>query len=42
MDSYIDVPTAPNAKEARRTEAIKLYGPDAFEGMRRAGALTDS
>ncbi|QPM92183.1 type I methionyl aminopeptidase [Pseudooceanicola algae] len=40
MDSYIDVPVAPRAQDARRTGAIKLYGPDAFEGMRRAGALT--
>lgn len=40
MDGYIDVPVAPPAKEARRTERIKLYGPDAFAGMRRAGALT--
>lgn len=40
MDSYIDVPVAPPAIDARRTESIKLYGRDAFEGMRRAGALT--
>lgn len=40
MDSYINVPVAPAAKNARRTESIKLYGPDAFGGMRRAGALT--
>ncbi len=40
MNGYIDVPVAPKAQDARRTEAIKLYGPDAFEGMRRAGALT--
>lgn len=40
MDSYINVPVAPAAKDARRTERIKLYGPDAFEGMRRAGTLT--
>lgn len=40
MDSYINVPVAPKAQDARRTEAIKLYGRDAFEGMRRAGALT--
>lgn len=40
MNTYIDVPIAPKAQNARRTEAIKLYGPDAFEGMRRAGALT--
>ncbi|MFQ1702091.1 type I methionyl aminopeptidase [Loktanella agnita] len=40
MVSYIDVPVAPKAQEARRTESIKLYGPDAFAGMRRAGALT--
>jgi methionyl aminopeptidase len=40
MDSYLDVPVAPPASQAQRTEGIKLYGPDAFEGMRRAGALT--
>jgi methionyl aminopeptidase len=40
MDSYINAPVAPKAQNARRTESIKLYGPDAFEGMRRAGALT--
>ena len=40
MDSYINVPVAPKAQDARRTESIKLYGSDAFEGMRRAGALT--
>ncbi|MFY0647661.1 type I methionyl aminopeptidase [Sulfitobacter geojensis] len=40
MDSYINVPVAPATKNARRTESIKLYGPDAFDGMRRAGALT--
>jgi methionyl aminopeptidase len=40
MNTYIDVPIAPPAQQARRTESIKLYGPDAFEGMRRAGRLT--
>ncbi|UOA33693.1 Methionine aminopeptidase (plasmid) [Sulfitobacter sp. DSM 110093] len=40
MKGYIDVPVAPKAQDARRTEAVKLYGPDAFEGMRHAGALT--
>lgn len=40
MNTYIEVPIAPAPKDARRTVAIKLYGPDAFEGMRRAGALT--
>ncbi|KIN72572.1 type I methionyl aminopeptidase [Sulfitobacter guttiformis] len=42
MDRYecIDILTAPEAEHARRTESIKLYGPDAFEGMRRAGELT--
>ncbi len=40
MDSYVNVPVAPKAHQARRTDSIKLYGPDAFEGMRRAGALT--
>ena len=39
MDSYIDVFAAPKAEQARRTESIKLYGPDAFKGMRRAGVL---
>ncbi|MBW4976150.1 type I methionyl aminopeptidase [Roseovarius mucosus] len=36
----MNVPVAPPAQSARRTERIKLYGPDAFAGMRRAGALT--
>ncbi|KIN70174.1 Methionine aminopeptidase [Sulfitobacter noctilucicola] len=40
MNSYINVPLAPAAKNARRSASIKLYGPDAFEGMRRAGSLT--
>ncbi|WP_375554049.1 type I methionyl aminopeptidase [Roseovarius mucosus] len=40
MATYINVPVAPPAQSARRTERIKLYGPDAFAGMRRAGALT--
>lgn len=40
MDTYIDMSTVKPAGEARRTESIKLYGPEAFEGMRRAGALT--
>lgn len=40
MAAYIDIPIAPPAGVAKRTERIKLYGPDAFEGMRRAGALT--
>ncbi|ETX28651.1 type I methionyl aminopeptidase [Roseivivax isoporae] len=40
MDRYIDVSVAPPAHSARRTESIKLYGEDAFAGMRRAGALT--
>lgn len=40
MDSYINVPVAPPARDARRTESVKLYGSDAFEGMRIAGALT--
>ncbi|MBD3624413.1 MAG: type I methionyl aminopeptidase [Rhodobacteraceae bacterium] len=40
MGNYVDVPVAPKAQSARRTEAIKLYGPDAFEGMRSAGSLT--
>ena len=40
VDTYLDVPVAPPAGQARRTGRIKLYGPDAFAGMRRAGALT--
>jgi methionyl aminopeptidase len=36
MTTYIDVtPDTPR----RRTNAIKLYGPDAFEGMRIAGRI---
>jgi methionyl aminopeptidase len=40
LGSYIDVPVAPPAHTARRTDSIKLYGLDAFEGMRRVGAMT--
>lgn len=40
MNSYINKPVAPKAYNARRTEAIKLYGLDAYKGLRRAGALT--
>ena len=40
MDSYVDIPLAPPAGEAHNTGQIKLYGADAFEGMRRAGRLT--
>jgi methionyl aminopeptidase len=40
MDGYIDAPIALLPDRMRRTERIKLYGPDAFEGMRRAGAFT--
>lgn len=35
MVTYVDAATAP----ARNTGAIRLYGPDGFEGMRRAGRL---
>ncbi|MEJ1161079.1 type I methionyl aminopeptidase [Prosthecomicrobium sp. N25] len=35
MVTYIDAATAP----PRNTGAIRLYGPDGFEGMRRAGQL---
>lgn len=34
--NYVDASIAP----ARNTGEIKLYGPEAFEGMRRAGRLT--
>lgn len=37
MDSYVNV-TA-DSPAATRTGAIKLHGPDGFEGMRRAGRL---
>ena len=37
MDSYVNV-TA-DSPVATRTGAIKLHGPDGFEGMRRAGRL---
>jgi len=36
MTQYVAAATA----EARRTGAIKLYGPEGFEGMRRAGRIT--
>jgi len=37
MDSYVQVTTESPA--ISRTGAIKLHGPDGFEGMRRAGRL---
>lgn len=40
LDTYIYVADTPKDRNVRRTESIKLYGPEAFEGMRRAGALT--
>ncbi len=40
MPGYIDVPIAPPPHLVRRTEQIKLYGVDAFSGMRKAGQLT--
>ncbi|MDX8351040.1 type I methionyl aminopeptidase [Cognatiyoonia sp. IB215182] len=40
MHSYIDMAIAPPPDQAHRTEGIKLYGPDAFAGMRLAGQLT--
>ena len=40
MNSYVDTPVAPPPGEAHHTGQIKLYGADAFEGMRRAGRLT--
>ncbi len=36
MDSYV---TVAEGDTVTRTGAIKLYGPDGFEGMRRAGQL---
>ncbi|TVV71855.1 type I methionyl aminopeptidase [Sphingomonas solaris] len=36
MDSYV---TVAEGDTVSRTGAIKLYGPDGFEGMRRAGRL---
>ncbi|OCX64697.1 type I methionyl aminopeptidase [Thioclava sp. SK-1] len=40
MTSYVNVPANAKAQDARRSNIIKLYGPEAFDGMRRAGALT--
>lgn len=37
MTLYVDADTAPRRKT---TGQIKLYGPEGFEGMRRAGQLT--
>ncbi|GGE42114.1 methionine aminopeptidase [Agaricicola taiwanensis] len=37
MTLYVDADTAPKRKT---TGQIKLYGPEGFEGMRRAGQLT--
>ena len=36
--SYIEAAEAPD----RNTGRVRLYGPDAFEGMRRAGRLAAS
>lgn len=40
MDGYVDTPIAPPPGTAHNTGQIKLYGADAFAGMRRAGRLT--
>ena len=37
---YVELPVAPPPGDARNTGQIKLYGADAFAGMRRAGRLT--
>lgn len=39
MDQYV---SATSIEAPRRTGAIKLYGPDGFAGMRRAGQITAS
>ena len=39
METYVDV-AAGEAVPPIRTDQIRLYGADAFEGMRRAGQLT--
>lgn len=39
-DGYFDVLDASAIGPDHRTESVKLYGPDAFQGMRRAGQLT--
>ena len=40
MDTYVDIPLAAASGDLRNNGQIKLYGADAFEGMRRAGGLT--
>ena len=40
MVSYIDVPPGAVVDKVRDNDTIRLYGPDAFEGMRAAGRLT--
>ena len=40
MDTYVDIPVSTPANAVRNNGQIKLYGEDAFEGMRRAGRLT--
>ena len=40
MDSFVEIPAGAKVSAVRNNSQIKLYGADAFEGMRRAGKLT--
>ena len=40
MDSFVEIPAGAKVSAVRNNNQIKLYGPDAFAGMRRAGGLT--
>ena len=40
MDSFVEIPAGAKVSAVRNNNQIKLYGSDAFEGMRRAGQTT--
>ena len=40
METYVEIAPGSPLETIRNDDQIKLYGPDAFEGMRRAGRLT--
>ena len=40
METYVEIPPGADVSPFRDDEQIKLYGADAFEGMRAAGRLT--
>ena len=40
MEQFVEVPAGATVSAVRNNNQIKLYGADAFDGMRRAGQLT--